>query len=179
MGKRPATDPIALELQHHWPRLSPGQYEITSPQDQAYNCIAWAAGDNSRWWEPSPYQQLYWPEEAPREFTIAALTVVYSAMGYRPCNTAEFEPGFEKVAIFGHADGTAAHAARQLSDGRWTSKLGRFVDISHHLGDLCNEEYGQVRAILRRRTRSAGSFWRRIVTRLSSLIRAFTLKLPH
>ena len=46
--------------------------------------------------------------------------------------------------------GKPTHAARQLGDGRWTSKLGKEVDITHTLVGLEGPVYGQVAAYLRR-----------------------------
>ena len=57
----------------------------------------------------------------------------------------------EKVALFVRPDGTPTHAARQLRDGRWTSKLGRDRDISHKMVvDLAGEAYGEPAAYLKR-----------------------------
>ena len=47
------------------------------------------------------------------------------------CESGDLEVGFEKVAIYAQADGAPTHAARQLPDGTWTSKLGQEVDIGH------------------------------------------------
>jgi len=38
--------------------------------------------------------------------------------------------GFEKIALYSNAN-ESTHAARQLPDGQWTSKLGDFEDIKH------------------------------------------------
>ena len=44
------------------------------------------------------------------------------------------------------------HAARQLSDGRWTSKLGELVDIEHpDLADVAGGIYGQPNLYMERR----------------------------
>lgn len=49
-------------------------------------------------------------------------------------------------------DGSPTHAARQLPDGTWTSKLGKDVDISHDsLDGLSGDRYGTPALILRRR----------------------------
>ncbi|MCH7504396.1 hypothetical protein IID04_02010 [PVC group bacterium] len=40
-------------------------------------------------------------------------------------------PGFEKIIIYVSKDGITQHAARQMSDGKWTSKLGRSFDVKH------------------------------------------------
>ena len=47
------------------------------------------------------------------------------------CQDAEVINGIEKIAIYADAFGDFTHAARQLRDGRWTSKLGDLDDIEH------------------------------------------------
>ena len=46
------------------------------------------------------------------------------------CEDGNLEPGYEKVAIYA-MDGEPTHAARQLQNGWWTSKLGKYEDIDH------------------------------------------------
>jgi hypothetical protein len=61
------------------------------------------------------------------------------------------EPGYEKVALFA-LGGSVKHAARQLPDGRWTSKMGRDIDIRHDEVDgVSGPFYGDVVLYLRRR----------------------------
>jgi hypothetical protein len=45
------------------------EYELTSPRDATYNCIAFAAGDTARKWNPNMLLQpgYYWPPEALRD----------------------------------------------------------------------------------------------------------------
>ncbi len=47
-------------------------------------------------------------------------------------------------------DGELTRAARQLPNGKWTSKLGRWQDIEHELDGLVGEMYGTVKQILKR-----------------------------
>ena len=133
------------------PGLNRGEYWVTSPASDRYNCIAWAAGDDTDWWWPSP--QHYWPEGLPRVERLESFREAFEALGYRECATAELEPGFEKVAIF-TKDGFPTHAARQLPNGHWTSKLGEWQDIEHqHLNAVGSNAsiYGNVALLLRRR----------------------------
>ena len=60
------------------------------------------------------------------------------------------EEGFEKVVIY--VKGVApTHAARQLSSGWWTSKLGREWDIVHkRVEDVEGAVYGQAAQFMRR-----------------------------
>lgn len=34
--------------------LTPTSYKITSPDTIDYNCVAWAAEDQEKWWWPDP-----------------------------------------------------------------------------------------------------------------------------
>ena len=72
----------------------------------------------------------YWPPNIPREVTLDAFVAAYRTLGYELCGHGEFEPGYQKVAIYCRL-GKPTHAARQLPTGEWTSKLGKGVDVSH------------------------------------------------
>lgn len=130
----------------HFPELASEGYSVESPPDTGYNCIAWASGDDSRWWEPPPY---YWPPSIPEEFTVTVLTLLFEQLGYRVCREADLEEGYEKIALYA-LGGDAKHAARQLENGRWTSKLGKSIDIEHTLAGLEGPSYGEVVRILKR-----------------------------
>ena len=66
----------------------------------------------------------------PREPTVDAFIAAFQTLGYEPCADGAAEPGCEKIAIY-TLNGKPTHAARQLPSGRWTSKLGKLVDIEH------------------------------------------------
>jgi hypothetical protein len=136
------------QLETLFPGLRGSDYVITSPADDRYNCIAWAAHDKERWWRPD--EDSYWPEEAPREESIAAFITAYGALGFVSCDDSLLEPGYEKVAIYSGPDGTPTHVARQLPSGVWSSKLGQLQDIQHHLDDLAGSAYGSCAHFLKR-----------------------------
>lgn len=133
-----------------FPNLQKADYRVTSEATPQYNCIAWAAGENGRWWWPDPMVQAYWPADIPREATLEAFVQVYAKLGYRFCESGELEPAYEKIALFALSDGVPTHAARQLRNGNWTSKLGTQEDIEHSLKDLEGPQYGAVVRFLRR-----------------------------
>ena len=144
-----------------FPKLKERGFQFTSAPSTAYNCIAWAAGVTDCWWEPSaffealfpwglPDRKLYWPDGVPQEYTIEAYTQAFASLGYQPCDTRALEHGHEKVAIFVDELGRPSHAARQLTNGRWTSKLGGKEDIEHALDGLTESTYGVVAVILMR-----------------------------
>jgi hypothetical protein len=138
-----------MPLDQFFPQLVHTGYQIMSPRSTEYNCIAWAAGEQDRWWWPDDNNIYYWPTDAPREETMPAFITAYQTLGFAPCDDATLEPGSEKVAIYALA-GKPTHVARQLSDGRWISKLGNCEDIEHTLDGLTGQVYGEVAQILRR-----------------------------
>lgn len=134
-------------LEAAFPKLN-NRYCITSPETSRYNCIAWAAGRDDRWWWPDPPPYSYWPEE-PRELSLSAFIRVFGNFGYEICDTTSLENGFEKVAIY-IKDDLPTHMARQLESGDWTSKCGDFEDIRHTLDGLEHSDYGVVTVIMKR-----------------------------
>ena len=139
------------EIEKFFPPLTESGYEITSPATPDYNCIAWAAENNEAWWEPDPLNLSYWPLEISRTYTLESYIKVYETLGYAICEDAQYEEGFEKIAIYIDSRGKPTHAARQLNFGKWTSKLGSLEDIEHPtLEDLTGQDYGSVAAIMKR-----------------------------
>lgn len=153
MGRRQRYGRTVNELEAVFPGLRSSKYARTSPPDWRYNCIAWAAGDSSTVWWPDSLEQAYWPEEAPRRVTLDAFAKAYSLLGYEVCDTHDNERGFEKVAIFVDPDDQPKHGARQLLSGKWTSKLGKSIDIEHDLNAVEGAEYGSVALIMKRPVR--------------------------
>jgi hypothetical protein len=136
-----------------FPNLVPQSFEVTSNRSPFYNCIAWAANDTENWWWPD-IKDSYWPPGVPRVETLDAFEAAYGTLGYKRCDDGTLEDGFEKIAIYENADGPQ-HAAPQLSDGRWTSKLGPDEDIAHNtLDGVAGQLYGQPVRYLRRPRRS-------------------------
>lgn len=136
-------------LEAIFPKLMNSRHTITSSPTQDYNCIAWAAGDDQRWWWPDAAGVRYWPASVRRDESLSAFQSMFEILGYELCVDEKPESGYEKVAIFVNDEGPQ-HAARQLANGRWTSKLGELDDIEHDLRDLEGTEYGSVVAIMRR-----------------------------
>jgi hypothetical protein len=138
-----------------FPELAGTAYRVTSPADNGYNCIAWAAGEADRWWWPDPLGVSYWPDGVPRAETLEAFAAAYAAVGFVPASDDSFQPEVEKVAVYARG-GKPTHVARQLPSGRWTSKLGRAEDIEHDLAALAGDIYGAVAFILQRPRPSGG-----------------------
>lgn len=128
------------------------KFQPTSPRTKAYNCFAWAVGDATQQWVPGGDPLVTrWPPNAPRQLDLASIVTSFEHLGFSRCEGTEIEPDVERVALFVDLDGDVIHAARQLPDGRWTSKLGVWEDIEHDdLAALEGGDYGQVAAVLKR-----------------------------
>jgi hypothetical protein len=127
-------------------------YEVTSEISVEYNCIAFAAGEEDRFWWPRSAPHAFWPEGARDEETIEAFVEAYATIGYEQIDDESFDPAHEKVALYLSKDGLPRHAAKQIDDWYWQSKLGNYHDIKHPLRALA-EEYGDRFIFLRRRRR--------------------------
>jgi hypothetical protein len=102
------------------------------------------------WWPFGDPTKSHWPNGVAREETVAAFAAAFKALGFVPCDRADVETGYEKIALFVDQDGCPTHAARRLPTGRWTSKLGFREDIEHDLNALEGETYGRVALIMKR-----------------------------
>lgn len=133
-----------------YPRLTPTNHRVTSPATGVYNRLAWAAGENYRWWEPG----RFWPcPLLGTAFTIDDLIAALRTVGYDLCADGTLETGFEKVALFGDGYDDPTHVARQLADGHWTSKLGDWEDVEHDTADAVGGGgYGEIFWYMRRPT---------------------------
>ncbi len=133
-----------------FPNSASDPFIETSEVTPIYNCIAWAAGNTSKWYEPDPLGIYYWPSAIPREYTVSAYVQLYELLGYQKCSNGNLEPNFDKVAVFAKKS-IPTHAAKQLSNGLWSSKLGKNIDVSHSLFAIENGHYGNVVQFLRRK----------------------------
>ncbi|WP_293090687.1 hypothetical protein [Moorena sp. SIOASIH] len=76
-------------------------------------------------------------------------------MGYTPCQSELTESGYEKIALYVDDRGIPIHAAKQLPNGKWSSKLGWLEDIEHELEGLVSDRYGKVGQIGQRVSRES------------------------
>lgn len=135
--------------------LPSNSYRVTSQKTTDYNSIAWSANEDGRYWWPDSFAGYYWPLNEKHE-TLDCFTKLYvDCLGYEISGSQEHEPGFEKIAIYTGSDGKPKHVARQLSSGKWTSKLGDNEDIEHDTLNVLegSNKYGFVARILRRANR--------------------------
>jgi hypothetical protein len=135
---------------HHqlFPNLGPNSYKITSPASSGYNCIAWAAGVANEWWDPA--DGYPWPAGLPRDVHTTTLIRLFERLSFVRCAEGDLVTGFEKVVIYG-SDVEWEHAARQLPNGRWTSKMGLDEDIEHETpANLAGGAFGAIVCFMER-----------------------------
>src|SRR5437762_756438 len=118
-------------LEQLFPALKRAAFTVTSPRDPSYNCVAWAAGDVTRWWWPAESPFAFWPAGIEREESLTSFIRAFGTLGFELAASGDYEPTYEKVAIFASHDGVPTHMARQLANAAWTSKLGGLEDVSH------------------------------------------------
>ena len=137
-------------LKKYFPQLSSSNSRPTSDKTAHYNCIAWAYGIDNMWFWPDSDHQYYWPDNIRRAEDIDAFIDLFRLQNYIVCESDIYEDGFQKIALY-VKDNKPTHAARQLSNGKWTSKLGVDIDIEHDTPECLNgSAYGTVAIIMKR-----------------------------
>jgi hypothetical protein len=98
---------------------------------------------------PDQHGQGYWPI-AKREETVACFVEAYQSRGFEVCEP-ELEPEFERIVIY-TLNGIPTHAARQIENGKWVSKLGPWEDIEHNTAKAVEEYiYGKATAYMKKK----------------------------
>ncbi len=131
------------------PNLERAGFEVTSPSDENYNCVAWALGQTDVWYQPGGLKGTVWPIGLPADFSLASYVTFFSSFGFEVTNNTEYDQRTERLALYG-IEGDFCHVARQTESG-WTSKCGELQDITHaSLQALEDAVYGRAEAILER-----------------------------
>jgi hypothetical protein len=148
----PLEDDFEERLASICPRAG-GLCRPASPQTTRYNCLAWAVRDEDKPWYPrGDPRKSRWPADAPETLDIPSVVRTLELVGYEVCPPGDGDPDFERIVLFEDTEGFFAHAARQLPDGRWTSKLGTWEDIEHDDPEcLEGGDYGSISCFLRKR----------------------------
>ena len=140
-----------LSLPKEFPNSSKDPFVITSPITNSYNCIAWAFGDTTKWYWPDDYFVGFWPQEINRECTLQSFINLYKLIGFEVCENEKFEEGFEKIVIFTDNNNIPTHAAKQINDSLWSSKLGGHHDVSHTKFSIEGCNYCNYNIIMKRK----------------------------
>lgn len=137
-------------LTREFPNLTIEGFEIVEQASDRYNCIAFAAGDISKWWDHN--EDNYWPSSTARSDRIKSLKEVFAGLGFEQCHDSSLKSGYEKVALY-EEQGVWKHAALQTAAGRWRSKMGQGPVIEHRSpASLSDGVYGNPTIYMRRAT---------------------------
>ena len=137
----------APQLIAAFPKLSSEGLAIKDKPSERYNCIAYAAGDTAKWWWPDGIN--YWPTWATLDNRIESLNEAFAGLGYEQCQNSDAEEGYQKVALY-EVGGKFLHAAVQMPNGLWRSKMGQGPVIEHRSPEsLSGGMYGEVTAYMR------------------------------
>lgn len=94
----------------------------------------------------------YWPEDVSNDETLGSFVKAYATLGFEVTDNGILESGYEKIALYvSPQTNTVTHAARQLANGMWTSKLAFWEDIQHGTPQsLEGDFYGYVKCYMKR-----------------------------
>jgi RTX calcium-binding nonapeptide repeat (4 copies) len=139
-----------------FPGLAGGRFEVLSAStphpdsnggivDGTYNCIAWSLGEVNHWVNPVT---------SAGSNPLAGMDQLYAAKGYHRVNGLDYrlQAGVQKVVVYARVSNgwitDVTHAALQMGDGSWTSKLGGQPLIRHlSPDDLDGDAYGRPVAV--------------------------------
>lgn len=134
------------DVESDFPLLIGKQYEL-SDENFTYNCLAYALGDESNWWEPPKQSGQYWPPGYPDDTTLPTVEAIIRCHGFTVQVDIAITPETDAIAIYG-AGNEWTHFAKCVN-GRWCSKLGDGHDVVDiRLEDLEGAIYGKVMKIL-------------------------------
>lgn len=148
---------IAKAHEDDFPFLVSSGYEKTSDDDIRYNCIAWAAGDKNKWWQPEIIEPWdWWPPGAPTTRELTSFIKAYELVGFKRISDPKYNRRYLTVALYQDGNNNATHAAKLLSSGKWSSKLGDWEDITHNTLSALETDgnkpaYGKAVAFMRRK----------------------------
>jgi hypothetical protein len=139
-----ACDEVAIN--NNFPNLT-NEFTYSSLKNGDYNCIAWIEKNEEDWIQF--YDEFGRLIKNPERYIHH-----FSQLGYAPTNNGNLETGKQKIAIYiASSSNRFKHVARQLEDGRWTSKLGEWEDIEHNTAEnLLGGSYGDILKFMEKMT---------------------------
>lgn len=142
-----------------FPLLLEGNFSITSLRSDIrqfvtpnYNCCAWALHRKDKWLQHSKgFLEEISLDIDKIDDSVNTYIHIYSFYGFEVCANGVLEDNFEKIVLYEKNGQRFSHVARQLKNGKWTSKLGGLEDIEHLTPYTLNGVvYGQPKVFMKR-----------------------------
>lgn len=114
-------------IKKHLPKLSEASnFEFTSPKTDDYNCVAWALASEDEWIQ-------FQDENGEWDIRLTRYIAYFRSNGFVESTNTQPIEGVIRIALYAdEKTNEFTHIARQLPDGKWTSKLGEWEDITHN-----------------------------------------------
>jgi len=128
-------------FRRQFPNLT--DFELYENTSDLYNCISHSIGMKVWAWPKEGGHRNYWPISNMNE-DKKSFDEFYAYHGYNICNMDfRYNPNYSKIALYGK-DNNPKHAAKQIDEIWWESKIGQSEIIRHKLFDLEGFKYGDV-----------------------------------
>ena len=114
------------DVERDFPAMIGMEYEL-SDEDFNYNCLAYALGDRSNWWEPPKGPGQYWPPGYPNDVSLETVESIIKDHGFTVDSDTTRTPETDAVAIY--AEGNERTHFAKFSTGFWSCKLGEGHDV--------------------------------------------------
>jgi len=126
-----------------------------------YNCFGFALGYN-QWWEPPVFidelianEEAIWPLGLSESLDIDNYIAAARTERFYVSQDAMWEESCDTIMLyFTTNDRKFQHAARQVSSGVWSSKLGTGSDITHAIDGIDRIDFGTGRIYMKRAIQS-------------------------
>jgi hypothetical protein len=130
----------------HFPQLGGNDFTFESPKDEDYNCVAWIQETRDDWIQ-------FKDANGNLDVNLNRYVEYFKELSYEISDDKILQDGIVKIAIYyDKATNEFKHVARQLSDGRWASKLGDWEDIIHLSPEvLLGKTYGNSLLLMQRK----------------------------
>ena len=154
---------IKEEFYQYFPDLRrDSKFDITSPETDIYNCIAFAMGFEDRRVDYSPeIEGHWWPPIPVCDEKPSSLVEAFRFMKFIECEDGSIEEGYDKVALYKVKEGYNqfgiwepehwTHASKIVDVNECHSKMGEMNDIHHRDGDVfAGTIYGEIFQYMKR-----------------------------
>lgn len=140
------------DIKMYWPSLNDEDFEFKSHFNPFYNCLAWAINVNTIFVTMNYFQKKHGLDINNLDHSVNGYAKILEEFyNYLSCENGEYEKGFEKILLYGDNNNLWTHAARQIKEEMWVSKLGSCENIEHkNIECLNGNTYGEPKIFMKK-----------------------------